>query len=453
MWCKPMIPDHIFRAYDIRGIYGVDLTEEAASRIGRALSTYLNGEGKEIIVGRDVRLSGNALEGALIEGLLSGGCNIEDVGVVTTPILYFSTAHYGKDAGVMVTASHNPPEWNGFKIVTKRGFVCEGKGMETLKKIAIDGRFKYSTPGKLEKNTQILTNYMNYVLKSIHLERGLKGVFDPGNGSCSLLIPNLCEDAGVSVVALNSEPDGNFPAHPPEPTTEVLEELAKVVLKEKANFGAAFDGDGDRCLFVDDRGRIVSENAILIILAEHYLKEHEGASIVYEVSCSMGVEETIRSHRGKPVLSRVGHTYISEEMRHEKATFGGESSGHYYFAELYGFDDAVFASLKLAEILSKRDERFSDIVDSVPIYPIFSQNFDCPDEKKFNVVDALKEEFEETGHQILAIDGAKVIDSNGWFLIRPSNTQPQIRLTVEAKTKEDLEQLSEFAERKLLEKI
>ena len=448
-----MIAEHIFRAYDIRGTYGVDLTEETASKIGKAFSTYLDGEEEELIVGRDVRLSGKALEDALIKGLISGGCDVEEIGVVTTPMLYFSTAHYRKDGGIMVSASHNPPEWNGFKILSKDGFICEGKGMEALKKIAVAGRFKYSTPGRLEKNTRILIDYENYVLQRTHLERRLTGIFDPGNGSCSLLIPKLFEDAGISVVALNSEPDGNFPAHPPEPTRDVLDALATIVLEEEADFGVAFDGDGDRCIFVDERGRIVPEDSVLIILAERFLKERKGAPIVYEVSCSMSVEEAVRSRGGKPVLSRVGHTYINEKMLQEKAVFGGESSGHYYFADLYGFDDAVFASLKLAESLSKRDERFSEIVDSMPVYPMRSENFDCPDEKKFHVVEDLTQELKEMGYQLFTVDGVKVIEPNGWFLIRPSNTQPQIRLTVEAKTKDDLVRLEKFAERKLLDKI
>lgn len=448
-----MIPEHIFRAYDIRGVYGADFDEEAALRIGKAFSSHLDGEGKDLIVGRDVRLSGKALEDALIEGLLSGGCNVEEIGVVTTPILYFSTVHYRKSGGAMVTASHNPPEWNGFKLLTDSGFVCEGKGMETVKEIALKGEFKHSIFGTATRNTQVLNDYMDYVLKRINLEHDLKGVLDPGNGSCSLLIPELYERAGIGVVALNSEPDGNFPAHPPEPTKEVLNELAKIVVKEEADFGVALDGDGDRCLFVDDMGRIVPENSVLIILAEDYLKKNKGAAIVYEVSCSMRVEETVREHGGKPILSRVGHTFISEMMRQEEAVFGGELSGHYYFAELYGFDDAVYATLRLAEILSSSGERFSDIVGSILVYPMLQKNFNCPDERKFKVVGALKEEFYDMGYQVLAVDGVKAIDPKGWFLIRPSNTQPQIRLTVEAKTSMDLDRLVELAQRKLKEKI
>ena len=230
VWQKIVIAEHIFRAYDIRGVYGVDLNEEAASRIGRSLATYLDGGGKDVIAARDVRLSGQALEDALIGGLLSGGCNVEEAGVVTTPILYFCTVHYRKHGGVMVTASHNPREWNGFKILTKEGFVCEGKGMETLKKIALTGQFKDLSPGKVRKNAHVLSDYSEHVTKGIHLERRLKAVLDPGNGSCSLLIPGLYSNVGMSVVALNSEPDGNFPAHSPDPTNEVLAQLAEVVL-------------------------------------------------------------------------------------------------------------------------------------------------------------------------------------------------------------------------------
>jgi len=448
-----MIPEHIFRAYDIRGVYGVDLTEEIASRIGGAVSTYLNGEGKHVVVGRDVRLSGGSLEDALIGGLLLGGCDIEEIGVVTTPILYFSSAHYRKDGGVMVTASHNPPDWNGFKILTKDGFVCEGRGMEKIKKIAVDGVFRASRSGGLKKNYQALSDYESYVLGKIEVERRLKGVFDPANGSCSLLIPELYEDAGIEVFAVNAEPDGRFPKHPPQPTEDVLDELSGIVLREKADFGVAFDGDGDRCILVDDKGRVVPSNSVLAILAEHYLKGRKGAAIVYEVSCSMRVDEVINLYGGKPVLSRVGHTYIHESMIAENAAFGGESSGHFYFAEQHGFDDALFACLKLAEVLSREDAKFSDIVDSVPVYPRVSKNFSCADERKFGVVDMLRKEFVEAGGNVLAIDGVKVMAPAGWFLIRPSNTQPEIRLTVEARTAEDLENLAGFAEGRLLRQI
>lgn len=449
-----MIPEHIFRAYDIRGVYNLDLNEDTALNIGRAVSTYLDGQGKNFVVGRDVRLSGPSLEDALIGGLISGGCNVEGIGVVTTPILYFSAVHYSKDGGVMVSASHNPPDWNGFKIWTKDGFICEGKGMEDLKEIAINKRFEEAPKGRLKKNLGALSDYKNFVLNKVKMERRLKVAIDPGNGSCSVLVPDLFLDAGTDVVAINAEPDGRFPAHAPEPNKETLRELIRLVVNEEADFGVGFDGDGDRAVFIDDKGRIVPADSVLIILTEYYLEKNKGASIVYEVSVSMNVEETVLKHGGRTVLSRVGHTYIVEKMLQERAVFGGESSGHFYFSDVYCFDDALYASLKLAEVLSKRGEKFSEIVDSIPRYPRMPvKNYDCPDEKKFKVVEKLKNEFRDMGVQTVTIDGVKLINPEGWFLIRPSNTQPQIRLTVESKSRENLEKLTLFAEQKILEAI
>lgn len=444
-----MIPENIFRAYDIRGIFQEELTENVALKIGRAVSTLLKDESKDVIVGRDVRLSGEQLQNALIKGLQLGGCNVEDIGMVTTPALYFSSAHYGKDAGVMVTASHNPPNWNGFKIWRKDGFVCEGKGMEDLKRIVLSNSYKESGVGRVKRNAHALMSYSNHIVNSVKVERELKAVFDAGNGASSLLIPKTCEDAEIEVVALNAEPDGSFSRHPPEVTVEVLNELESVVLKEKAAFGVSFDGDGDRCVFVDDKGRVVPSNSIFIILAEHYLRKQKGAPIVYEISCSMLVEEVISSNGGKPILSRVGHAYIYENMIAENAVLGGESSGHYYFNELYGFDDGLFTSLKLAEILSRSDRHLSEMVDSIPVYPRISKNLNCPDEKKFCVVEKIQQQLSKSGDNIISIDGVKSITPKGWFLIRPSNTQPKIRLTVESKTYKDLETLTKAAEEKI----
>jgi len=449
-----MISEGIFRAYDIRGIYGRDLTEEVAARIGRALASYMDGEGKNMLVGRDVRLSSKPLADALIEGMLSGGFNVEDIGVVTTPLLNFSSVHYGKNGGVMVTASHNPPEWNGFKIWTETGFISMGMGMETLKEIAIKGEFKETTRGRLEGNPHAISDYEDYVTKKIDVERRLKIATDPGNGSCCLLTPSLFQKVGIDVVGINTMPDGTFPAHSPEPNEETLTDLKKLVLDERADFGVGFDGDGDRAVFVDDKGRVIPSTSIFVILVEHYLKRCKGASIVYEVSCSMSVEETIKAYGGKPVLSRVGHTYLVDKMLKDEAVFGGETSGHFYFMDLYGFDDALYASLKIAEILSKRDEKLSEIVDSLPKYPrIPGKKYECPDEKKFQVVKELSREFEDMGYETVTIDGVKVVENEGWFLIRPSNTQPLIRLTVEAKNREALQRLADLAEKRILGKI
>ena len=449
-----MISEEIFRAYDVRGVYGKDLTKEAAERIGRALASYLNGEGKSMLVGKDVRRSSGPLSSALIEGMLSGGLNVEDIGVVTTPLLNFASVYYGKTGGVMVTASHNPPEWNGFKIWLKTGFISMGMGMEDLRDLVIQGRFKPAPRGNFKRNPNAIMDYQRYVSERINIEKKLRIVADPGNGSCSLLTPEIFEKMGIEVVAINAEPDGSFPVHPPEPSEETLTEVKRLVLEKKADFGVGFDGDGDRAVFVDEKGRIVSGTSIFILLAREYLKGNKGAPIVYEVSCSMAVEEVIQAYGGKPVLSRVGHTYIVDKMLKENAVFGGETSGHFYFKELYGFDDAIYASLKVAEILSRRDEKLSEIVDSMPKYPrIPGKKYECPDEIKFKVVEDLAEEFKTMGYKTLTIDGVKVIEDDGWFLIRASNTQPLIRLTVEAKSEESLNKLASAAEKRILEKI
>ncbi|MEM2699257.1 MAG: phosphomannomutase/phosphoglucomutase [Candidatus Bathyarchaeia archaeon] len=448
-----MISENIFRAYDIRGIYGVDLNVEVAHLVGRALAEYVGG-GKTFIVGRDVRLSSGPLGDALIDGMVSGGLNIIDVGTVTTPLLYFATKYYGVDGGVMVSASHNPPEWNGFKILLDRGFLCMGMGMEDLREIALKGVFSEVARGTIKSNPNAIRDYREYISKRVDIKGDFRIVADPGGGSCTVLMPSVYEDVGIKVSVIYGEPDGSFRRHPPEPNEETLNELRRVVLEEKASFGVAFDGDGDRALFIDDAGRVVPNNVILALLSKHYLRRCSGAAIVYEVSCSMIVEETIKAFGGRPILSRVGHTYIYDKMIKENAILGGETSGHFYFQDIYGFDDATYASLKVAEAVSEDGRRLSEIVDSMPTYPqIPAKNFDCPDEEKFRVVERLAEEFKALGYETVTVDGVKVIMEDGWFLIRPSNTQPLIRLTAEARSEERLREIASYAEKAITEEI
>ncbi|MEM2454563.1 MAG: phosphomannomutase/phosphoglucomutase [Candidatus Bathyarchaeia archaeon] len=448
-----MISPNIFRAYDIRGIYGVDLNEEAAKIIGRAIAEY-SGEGRIFIVGRDVRLSSGPLSEALVHGMASGGLNIVDIGIVTTPLLYFATRFYRADGGVMVSASHNPPEWNGFKILLDRGFVCKGMGMEDLMNIVLKAKFREVKPGSIRINTSAIEDYIEYVSERVNIRSGFKIAADPGGGSATALIPLVFERAGARVTTIYGEPDGSFTRHPPEPDSRTLEELKSIVLDNDVEFGIGFDGDGDRAVFVDDRGRLIPSSIILAILIRHYLSRNKGAPVVYEVSCSMVVEETIRALGGKPIISRVGHTYIHEKMRAEDAVLGGETSGHFYFKDIYGFDDGIYAGLKLAEAISEDGRRLSEIVDSIPQYPqIPAKNYNCPDEAKFKVIDDLFEEFKSLGYRIVAIDGIKIVAEDGWFLIRASNTQPLIRLSVEAKDEERLRRLAAYAEKMILEKI
>ncbi len=449
-----MISEGIFRAYDIRGVYGLDLNDEVAKLIGRALAAYVKNEGKKFIVGRDVRLSSKPLSDALIEGMISGGLNVEDIGTVTTPLLYFATKHYGADGGVMVSASHNPPEWNGFKILLGERFLGMGMGMENLRDIALKGVFKGAKRGKAKTNPNAIRDYEEHVSRMVNIKEGFRIAADPGGGSCTLLIPSVFKKAGIEVSAIYNEPDGTFSKHPPKPDEQTLNELRTVVLKKRADFGVGFDGDGDRVLFIDDMGRLVSSSIVLSLLSMHYLRKNKGAAIVYEVSCSMVVEEIIKAYGGRPILSRVGHTYLYDKMRSENAILGGETSGHFYFRDIHGFDDGIYASLKVAEALSEDGRRFSEIIDSLPKYPrIPGKTYSCPDEEKFKIVEELAEEFVNSGYKAITIDGVKVITEDGWFLIRPSNTQPLIRLTVEAKNERKLEELASYAEKTIMEKL
>lgn len=443
--------DSIFRAYDIRGIFDEQLTEEVAAVLGVAFGSFL-GENREVVVGRDVRLSGETLRNALVSGLVSR-CDVIDVGVVPTPLLYFATNHLKKDGGIMITASHNPPEWNGFKLFRQKGCIY-GDEMARIKQMAktVDLEDFERKPGKIVAYKGILQKYVEFVLDKIEVERGLRIVADTANGVCGLLVPSLFKQLDCEILTLNEKPDGRFPAHLPEPKEETLGELRKEVVEKGADFGVGYDGDGDRAVFVDDEGKIIPGDLVLLIFAKDVLERRKGGKIVYELSCSMAVEEFVKTLGGVPVVERVGHVFIMDKMIAEDAVLGGETSGHFYFPELYGMDDAVFASLRMAEILSESGEKLSEIVDSLPRYPsIHERNFNCPDRLKFAVIDRLKVRFRDYGLDVLDIDGVKLLDEDGWVLLRPSNTEPLIRVSAEARSEEKLKKLYDFAVRELKE--
>jgi phosphoglucosamine mutase len=441
----------IFRAYDIRGIFGEDLTEEGAIRIGAAFANFV-GEEKEVLVGRDVRLSGEKLRNALVSGLISR-CNVTDVGIVPTPLLYFAINRLQKDAGIMITASHNPPEWNGFKAFDRGGCIY-GSDMEKIKHIAerVDLKRLSKKRRKSSSHEGIIREYMDFVRRRIGIGRELRVVADTTNGTCGLVAPALFRQLGYEISILNQNPDGKFPAHLPEPKEETLVELKREVLKKKADLGVGYDGDGDRAVFVDEKGNIVPGDLTLLVFAKDVLQKKRGGTIVYGLSCSMAVEEYVKELGGVPIVERVGHTFIMDKMIKENALLGGEKSSHFYFSECRGVDDAIFASLRMAEILSKTAEKLSEIIDSLPKYPsICEENFECPDNLKFAAIEKLKSKFKDYGLKVLDIDGVKLLDKDGWVLLRPSNTEPFIRVSAEAKTEERLKELYEFAKKELIQ--
>jgi phosphomannomutase/phosphoglucomutase len=437
--------DHIFRAYDIRGIFGKDLTEEVATRIGAAFAKFV--EGKTVAVGRDARISGEKLRDALVSGLVTR-CNVTDVGMVPTPLFYFALNRLKKDAGIMVTASHNPPQWNGLKAFRGQMGSIYGKDMEKIKQYAknVDPEKLGEKRGKATSYEGIIKEYQDFVKSKIQLERKLTVVADPANGTCGLVAPALFERLGCNVTTLNKEPDGTFPAHLPVPKEETLGELMKAVVKRKADFGVGYDGDGDRAVFIDEKGNLIPGDLTLLIFAKDVLQKNPGGKVVYELSCSMAVKEYVKKLGGIPLVERVGHTFIMDRMIGEKALLGGEKSSHFYFADVYGMDDGVYASMKMAEILSKSDEKLSEIVASLPQYPsIYEKNFECPDKRKFKVIENVRRQFKRYGLETLNIDGVKLIEEDGWVILRASNTEPVIRISAEAKTKEKLKKLYYFA--------
>jgi phosphomannomutase/phosphoglucomutase len=441
--------DHIFRAYDIRGIFGEDLTEEVAVKIGAAFAAFLGS--RTVIVGRDVRISGGKLRDALVSGLVSR-CNVTDIGVVPTPLLYFALNHLQKDAGVMVTASHNPPQWNGFKAFREQKGSIYGKDMEKIKEITKDIDLKKlgEKRGKAVSYEGIIKEYQDFVQRKIQLERKPKVVADTTNGAVGLVAPALFKRLGCDILTLNQEPDGTFPAHPPVPKEETLGELKQEVVNNGADFGVGYDGDGDRAVFIDEKGKLIPGDLTLLIFAKDLLQKHRGGKVIYELSCSMAVEEYVKKLGGIPLVERVGHTFIMDRMIKEKALLGGEKSSHFYFSDVYGMDDATFASLRMAEILSKSSEKLSEIVASLPKYPsVYEKNFECPDNLKFKVIEKLRSRFKEHGLKTLDIDGVKLLEKDGWVILRASNTEPLIRVSAEARTEEKLRELYDLATKEL----
>ncbi len=434
-----------FRSGDIRGVYGKDLNEDTAKNIGKAYGTFIGG--RDVFVGRDFRTSSKSLSKSLIDGLISVGCNVIDLGEVTSPVLYFAVAKNGNNGGIMVTASHNPPEWNGFKLCNQDGsLIVEGFGMENVFEIFASGKFLNNGKiGNVSSNVKIIDEYIDFVSGKIKANKKLKIVIDTGNGTGVLVAPKIFTKLGHEIILINEQPDGTFPSRPSDPKNGHLTKLKEEVLKNNADFGVAYDGDADRIGVIDESGDFIGNgNVMIMIFSKMYLESNPGSKIVFDICCSSAVEEYIRTNGGIPLVNRVGHGHIVNRMIKENAIFGGEFSNHLYFSDMFNFDDAVYASMKISELLSGTQMKLSDIVSLLPKYPntdIFE--IKCSDHLKFNVVDAVKNKIKKNGMKTLDIDGVKVFSDNGWALIRASNTQPVIKINAESNTYEDANRILE----------
>ncbi len=447
------INPQIFREYDIRGVVDKDLTPEIVRRLGIGFGTYMVRLGKRsLVVGRDGRLSSKAFSEALIEGLLSTGCDVVHIGVCPTPVYYFSIFHLNREGGMMVTGSHNPPEFNGFKVSVGKSTIF-GEEIQRLGRLVEAGDF-VSGEGNLSE-FDIIPAYQDYLKKNIRLSKPLKVVIDAGNGTGGVVAAPLFRDLGCDVEELYCEIDGRFPNHFPDPTIpENLRDLIERVLKTGADVGIGYDGDADRIGVVDDQGKIIWGDQLMILFARDILKEQKGATFVAEVKCSQTLFDDIERHGGRAIMWRTGHSLIKEKMKEEKAALGGEMSGHIFFSHRYfGYDDAIYASCRLLELLSNTDQRLSSLRSDIPkTYYTPEIRVSCPEEIKFRVVEAVREDLGKE-YPIIDVDGVRVKFEDGWGLLRASNTQPVLVLRFEALTEKRLTEIRTLIEEKVQKTI
>ena len=440
-----MINPAIFREYDIRGVVGDDLTPEVAAAIARAYARWLRQRGtpsRKVVVGQDNRASSPALAQAAIRALRAGGFDVEDIGTVITPVFYFARVHLGIDGGVMVTASHNPAQFNGFKLAQGFGTLY-GEEIQDIRRLAGTPGEGISAPGALGRQ-DIVPAYLAMLREKIRLgPRRLRVAVDCGNGTASLMAPQALRQLGCEVIPLYCESDPRFPHHHPDPTQEEnLQDLIALVRRERADVGIGLDGDGDRIGVVDEQGGIIWGDVLMILFWREILPRHPGTVGIVEVKCSQALYDEIARLGGKPIFYRTGHSLIKAKMKEVEAVFTGEMSGHMFFAdEYYGYDDAVYAAARLLRILSHADRPLSALLADVPQYASTPEvRVECPDEVKFEVVRKVTEEFGRR-YQVIDIDGARVLFEDGWGLIRASNTQPALVLRAEARTADGLERI------------
>ena len=430
----------VFREYDIRGVADRDFTDERCEQLGRAIGTFQRRAGKRrITLGRDCRLHSVRIREALLRGLLSTGLEVTDVGVCATPLLYFSVHHWDTDGGVMITASHNPAPDNGFKICVGKATI-HGEDIRRIRDLLAAGDFVGEPGGRLVERP-VLPDYVEHVASGIRAPRKLRLVIDAGNGPGGLAALPVFRELGHEVVPLFCEPDGRFPNHHPDPTVpENLEALIDTVRRERADAGIAYDGDADRIGVVDHEGRILWGDQLMILFARSILAERGSGTFIADVKCSRLLYEDVPRHGGRIVMWKTGHSLIKQKMKEEGALLAGEMSGHMFFADrYYGYDDAVYASARLAEILSESGRRLPDLLADVPKTVTTPEiRVDCPDGRKFSVVEELKRTF-AARYETVDIDGARIsFPGGGWGLVRASNTQPVLVLRFEAETPGDL---------------
>jgi len=433
-----MLDERIFKAYDIRGIYPTQLDDKTAYLIGGATVNVISA--KRVVVGRDVRISSKSLERALIRGLSDAGATVDILGEISTDAMYYAVGKYGYDAGVMVTASHNPPEYNGFKISKADAIPLSGdSGLPEIKRIVKLGKFRISRyPGSIQSR-QILDEYVRHCLGFINLKnlKPFRIAIDAANGVAGIVLEKILPLLPFKVEKLFFEPDGNFPNHFPNPMApENTEVLRKEVLKKHFDFGVAFDGDADRMFLIDEKGNFVSGDMIVAMVARKMLRQESGSAIVHNLICSKTVIDVINKYHGIPIRSRVGHAFLKPLMRENNAIFGGEHSGHYFFRDHWFADSGLIAFLVVAEVISEEEKSISQVIADIDRYYRTGEiNTEVRD--RWETLECVVAKVSElTGVEPDRLDGITFTYDNWWFNIRPSNTEPLLRLNIEADSPE-----------------
>ena len=437
----------IFREYDIRGIVDKDLTAETVNLLGKAMGTYFrNRNGREVALGEDCRLSSPLFAEALSKGLLATGCSVTHLGTIPTPLLYFTMHQKQMDAGVMITGSHNPPEYNGFKMMVGKDTLY-GESIQEIFDIAESGRF-IREEGGTTRRYEVIPEYHRWVVTHISLPRKLKVVVDAGNGTGGVVAVPIFRDLGCEVIPLYCEMDGNFPNHHPDPTMpEALEDLIAGVEETKADLGIAYDGDSDRIGIVNDKGDIIWGDTLMILFSRDILPQNPGAAVISEVKASKLLYDEIERLGGRPIMWKTGHSLIKKKIKEENALLAGEMSGHIFFADrFFGFDDAIYASARVLEILSRTGKKLSSLLSDLPrTYNTPEIRIYASDEVKFKIVQGVKESL-AARLPVIDIDGVRALYPHGWALVRASNTQGALVLRFEAESEEELHAIKKEVE-------
>ena len=427
----------LFGTSGIRGIANREVTSELALKVGLALATYI--ENGSFLVARDTRVSGEMIENALTAGILAGGANANKIGIAPTPALAFLTKKHSLNAGVMITASHNPPEYNGIKIFNSDSTGFNEKQQEEIEKIIEHENFRLAEWNKIGKCVDVkywIKDYIHQILGNLSFKKSWFVVVDPGCGATSTVAPFIFRELGCKVRALNAQPDGFFPARSPLPDKESLKPLGSVVRELKADIGIAYDGDGDRVVFMDENGNFVSLDQSLALYAAYVIERNRGGTVVTHVEASMCVEDTVEKLSGKVLRTKVGDVSIANAMKNCGAVFGGEPCGAWIHPEHHFCPDGILSSVLFLKMLDEKDAKLSELISQVPSYPILREKVECPNNFKETVMRKVGSKIAEVFPDFkdkLTVDGVRLSLSDGWVLIRPSGTEPIIRITAEAR--------------------